>query len=551
MLVLDIVLVAALTGFVLAWWARTASARRLFLFLTAGVALAAGLWGVIDDRWQAGVGVGVALLFLIVTIVASIRNRKPGGAPFISGTVFALLAVAGAWTIYMFPIANLPAPSGPYSVGVRTFELSDPDRLGVFQAQDGEARRLLIRTWYPADPEEGAQRARYFSEAEADTTAHGLGQLVQFPPLLSYLKHVRTNSFEDAPLAADAASLPTVIYSHGYVSFLGQNTALMEELASHGYAVYSIQHTDDSSATVFPNGDVIPMDPALFEEREETDDTEEASSAAIQALVGVTFEERLNAHLNGRDELLARAERIVAQSTAVWLHDRIFFLDQLENGSVPQDVAEIVAASELSRTGHMGMSFGGSTAGAVCMIDARCVAGVNLDGLDYHYLAFNADMPVPFLMFHSDLNTLAQLMGAEPSGPLSSFNEFSYERFESAGMRDDIYRLQLKGAVHLGLSDFSLFMRRPVRDSMLGSAPADVLVQSQNDFVRGFFDKHLRGADNGFPQDQYAQYEDWIEPLDNSDLRAWWRSMTVQDREAIERRIEAFRPDEEFYERSR
>ena len=91
-----------------------------------------------------------------------------------------------------------------------------------------------------------------------------------FAPLLTYLKHAPTNAYEDAPLLAGAKELPTLFYSHGYGSFLSQNSALMEDLASHGYVVYSVQHTYDSSATVFPDGSVAFTDPALIKEMQES-----------------------------------------------------------------------------------------------------------------------------------------------------------------------------------------------------------------------------------------------------------------------------------------
>ncbi|GIR72129.1 MAG: hypothetical protein CM15mP74_33800 [Halieaceae bacterium] len=39
----------------------------------------------------------------------------------------------------------------------------------------------------------------------------------------------------------------------------------MEELASHGYIVYSVAHTYDGPEGVFPNGDPIPEDDKLWE----------------------------------------------------------------------------------------------------------------------------------------------------------------------------------------------------------------------------------------------------------------------------------------------
>ena len=177
----------------------------------------------------------------------------------------------------------------------------------------------------------------------------------------------------------------------------------------------------------------------------------------------------------------------------------------------------------------------------MCVVDPRCAAGVNLDGGDFHSTPLNADMPQPFLMFYADFDAFYRRLGMVPGAIGHSFNDFAYERFDRAGEREDIHRLQLKGTVHLGLSDFSWFMRRPARDVLLGTAPAAVMLGAQNDFVRAFFDKYLRGFDNGFPAQQYERYQSWAEPYDNGALRVWWRSLPEPQRTAYEGRIEALK----------
>jgi predicted dienelactone hydrolase len=390
--------------------------------------------------------------------------------------------------------------------------------------------------WYPAQSVAGLERRRYFDPIETTHTARSFGELFRFPPLLTYLKHVRTHSYEDAPLLAGASNLPTVIYSHGYTMFLSQNTALMEELASHGYVVYSIQHTYDSSTTVFPNGDIAPIDPDLVEQT-----LAELGSVPEAMLKGYTsreFDDRLAGQLQHARNTIEDQERII-QSAAIWVADRLFVHDQLQQRAVPAGVVDIVNASKLDRVGEIGMSFGGSTTGAICIIDARCAAGVNLDGGDFHFAPFNADMPRPFLMFHSDIRGLYRSVNVEPNGSERSFNDFSYERLQNAGELRDVHRLQLRGAAHLGFSDFPLFMRSPVRDPLLGTTPEAVMIGAQNDFVRGFFDKYLRGVANEFPQAQFEKYQGWALPYDNKPVRDWWLSKSDAEREELQARIDA------------
>lgn len=536
MLLVDVLLIAALAVFIVVWWWQQCPARSAVLLATAAIALIVGLIAVLDDRWQAGAGGVVACIMLFALLLGRWRRKASRGLPFISGTLFVLLGAITVAVLVLFPVFPLTEPTGEYRVGVRTFQLRDASRLGVFRARADEPRRLLVRVWYPAADVANLKRRQYFSEQEAQTTARDRGASFGFPSLFTYLKHVRTNSYEDAPLLTGASRLPVIFYSHGYTSFLGQHTALMEDLASHGYVVFSVQHTFDSGSTVFPNGDVAPVDPAMIEDLRQAY-AEGPPASQVRALTATALDDRLDGQLQNRVDAIGRGSRTVVQSAAVWVADRIFVHDQLQKETVPESIADIVAASDFASVGEMGMSFGGSTAGAVCMIDRRCASGVNLDGWDIHFTAFDAQIPVPFMMLHSDLGNFYRLVGASAAGELRSYNEFSYEKIAAAGARDDVYRLQLNGAQHSGLSDFSLFIRRPLRDSLFGKAPSRVLIGAQRELVRGFFDRHLRGMAGSFPQPQMAAYEGWVSRVDNTSLRGWWAAKTDAERSSIEGRI--------------
>jgi len=533
----DILLIVAIVGFLGAWWIRGLPSRGKWLIGFAVLAIAASLWGVLDDRWQAGVGLVVSLVFLASLATGRYWGKRTG-VPYVSGPLLTLLGLAAIVPLILFPVWRLPAPSGPHPVGVRTFELEDASRLGVFTKADAP-RRLLVRVWYPAEPAAGASSRYYFDSGETRTTARTMGGLLGFGPLLTYMKHVRTNAYEDAQLLAGAKALPTIFYSHGYTSFLAQNSALFEDLASHGYVVYSVQHTGDSSATQFADGTVVDIDPALLEEsKKDADDDSETRKAMVQGATGETFDERLAGQLKYAEDSLARNDRIRVQSPRTWVADQIFVHDRLQAGEVPEAIRPIAAACDLTRTGEMGMSFGGATAGVVAMLDPRCVAAINMDGGDYHFLAFNADMPVPLLMLHSDRSGLYSAMGVTPKGEPRSFNDFSYETFAHAGQQENVYRVEIKDSQHLGLSDFTLFMRRPLRDALLGSTPTDVMIGAQNDLVREFFDKFLRGKQNEFPVAQFKKYADWVVPYKNTGLSEWWLAKSEGERAEVEQRID-------------
>jgi len=487
-----------------------------------------GVLAIYDDRWQAAVAVLVALLILLVIVIHRFRGARPRtGTPWISGPFLTLLGVFAFLAFYFFPVTDLPAPSGQYPVGVQDFELVDESRKGVIAAGPEEPRRLLVRVWYPADDITGIEARHYFEGAEVDSTAVALGRFINAEFAFKYLKHSKTNSYPAAPLHGGFKGLPVVIYSHGYTSFAGQNTALMEELASHGYAVYSIQHTYDSAPTVFPNGDVVDSDPQLMVDM--MAEVAKPSEAMTRGFIGSTLQERREGQIQAHTEAIAANQRLAARSTRIWTDDRKFVLDQLEAEAVPESVKEIVAASDFLRTGQMGMSFGGSTTGEVCMLDPRCAAGVNLDGGDFHFSPFGQNIPVPFLMFYSDFRQIAAAFGGDKDAPGHGFNDFSYERPETAGLRDDMVRLMVNRVTHLGVSDFSLFMRTPLRNPLFGSIDSAAIIQIQNDFVRGFFDTWVRGVKTDFPAAQFSAHSDWVDRDSTTPVREWWLSEHPED----------------------
>ncbi|MEM6539141.1 MAG: hypothetical protein AAF668_15605 [Pseudomonadota bacterium] len=535
-MLIDFVVLACVVAAVVIWCFRVGRLPLLIVTIGGIVGAAYGVW---IGRWQVGAGVPLFAVLLLLLLVIGRRYFAGRGVPVLSGGLALLLAALPAVLIYAFPIADLPKPDGQYKVGVRTFELRDPERLGVMAAAPDAPRRLLVRVWYPADAtalDADAAPAAYFSDLEAQTTATALGESLSFPPLISHLKLVSTNSYTDAPLLDTRAPLPVVIYSHGFGSFLAQNTALMEHLASHGYAVYSIQHTYDSAPTVFPNGDVLPTDPALLAPPSD----ESGSEEGVPPFIGVPdTAERFVSRIADQQRAYGENSRLAVVSAQTWFDDVRFVLDQLQAGAVPQTVREIVAASTFEKVAVTGMSFGGSTAGGVCWVDRRCAVGINMDGLDYHIAGFGKTMPVPFLLLHGDLKEFSELLGLPSENDPQSFNEFSYGRYEREDRQTNIERHSIKGALHLGYSDFMLFLRRPFRDSLLGSTPADVMISLQNKMVKGFIDQHLLGRQETATGSLTEEEKEWVLPISDDAVPDWWESLSEPERARVEAQIEA------------
>lgn len=117
----------------------------------------------------------------------------------------------------------------------------------------------MITFWYPADPPpaEAVLAAWLDDRFAADSNweaalaawgASGADALWTkvFPRLVSH-------RYCGAPLASGAAKCPVVIHSHGLSGTRQLSSQIAEELASHGYVVVAMDHTD-CWGTEFPDG---------------------------------------------------------------------------------------------------------------------------------------------------------------------------------------------------------------------------------------------------------------------------------------------------------
>lgn len=146
---------------------------------------------------------------------------------------------------FSVPPADAPelAARGVNSVGVRTIELRNPGQPDIlnFDKATGKAplydRPLKVEIWYPAlIPSGTAERTEYEMKlpglaANKDTS--GKPQTISIPG----------KALRDAPPAA-GQSYPLVIISHGYPGSRYFLSYLSENLASKGYVVAAIDHTD-------------------------------------------------------------------------------------------------------------------------------------------------------------------------------------------------------------------------------------------------------------------------------------------------------------------
>jgi predicted dienelactone hydrolase len=141
------------------------------------------------------------------------------------------------------PLPNAPELSwrGEYSVGVRTIDFVHKNQVDVLRSKDGVDPRydrpLKAEVWYPAVLPAGMQEIATYEQVM------GLSNNPK-RPLIPFT--FKGRALRDAPPLRTDSAFPLVIVSHGYPGSRLIFTYLTENLASKGYVVISIDHTEST-----------------------------------------------------------------------------------------------------------------------------------------------------------------------------------------------------------------------------------------------------------------------------------------------------------------
>jgi predicted dienelactone hydrolase len=154
------------------------------------------------------------------------------GAAFVALQTLSF-TVSAAQTLYKpFPHDVMPelSDSGQFTVGVRTVEVAYPEMVPDLMKGMAE-RSLTLEVWYPA--EKGSALASYSNETRS-------GKRFE----------IQANAYRDAAIAKSNEKYPVIVISHGYTGYRTLMYYLGEHLASHGYVVAAIDHTDSTNEEV-------------------------------------------------------------------------------------------------------------------------------------------------------------------------------------------------------------------------------------------------------------------------------------------------------------
>jgi predicted dienelactone hydrolase len=265
-----------------------------------------------------------------------------------------------------------------------------------------------------------------------------------------------------------AKKFPVLLFAPGQGNLPLEYSALIEDVASHGYIVAGILPTSGSGFTVLSSGRVVLEQPA-----------------------------RVGLHPGkGFKAQMAAMQASIERSVHLWSADMMFVLDRLQklNSSAASPLA---GHFDFTRVGVFGHSQGGAASLQAAKDDSRVRAAFDLDGMMTMDFA-RSGVQKPVAVMNSDMIPIQ----AMARNPLMSYD--SVLRAATPG-----YHLRLAGSVHFFESDYGLLpflpasaeLNAPVHPSspfrlrmpLVGSIdPARALTITEK-YVEAFFGEYLQG----------------------------------------------------------
>jgi predicted dienelactone hydrolase len=400
-------------------------------------------------RWQM-VPLYALSVIAILTSIPAFSKKQTGSdksaQPLRVIISLGLLAVATALPI-LLPVPAIPAPSGPYQVGTRIYELTDEARKEIYSGKD-EARRFVIQVWYPAEINEMDERAPWMASAEIFAPA--IASYIDMPAFfLDHLALVKIPAYKEATIAPTDEGYPVILFSHGWNGFNAQNTGQALELASHGYVVVGVQHTYGAVVTVFEDGTIAQNNPKALPSGAPDDEYDKA------------------AHLLSDQ----------------WAGDMGYALDFLDNENNNAN-SPFHDSLDLSLIGVYGHSTGGGAAIQFCGTDTRCKTLLGQDPFM---------RPVAYEIMEDGITQPSFFMFSQVWADNSdSLNNRLFRPFY-ANSTDAYGAVYIEGSAHYDFADLPLLSPLTPQLGLKGPINGKRVTDIVNDYLLSFFDMALKG----------------------------------------------------------
>lgn len=387
-------------------------------------------------RWQMiPAYISPVILILCYLLAGRKKGFRSSGIFIVKTSLLCIyLSVAVALPLLM-PVFSFEEPTGPHRVGTKLYHWVDHQRNEPYSKNPNDRRELMVQIWYPAAEKSKGDPEPYIRNI--NELSKGLEKTLSIPAFaFSHMELVKSHSFMDLQLSDSENHYPILLFSHGFNGFRNQNTFQVEELASQGYIVLSIDHTFDAAATVFPGGRTAYVQPINL--------TDEGDS-----------------HIK------------------LWEEDVSFVLSQIEKLNQNDETGFFTGRLDTSRIGMFYHSYGGATAAQILAKDSRVKAAINMDGTFYGKIFPENGIGKPFL-----------LMSAEEPDEADPYEV--RERY-GRGLAGGGMSMLIPHTDHTSFTDLHLFS--PVLQSP-GENPKEVH-RIINEFSLAFFDQYVKQKDDG------------------------------------------------------
>ncbi|PWY81586.1 PAF acetylhydrolase family protein [Aspergillus sclerotioniger CBS 115572] len=249
----------------------------------------------------------------------------------------------------------LPSGTGPCDVTLQASELVDQSRIDPFDPKGGK-RSIMITTFTPVNCG-SVLPTSYIPNATAQYEDNFFQSFGIAPGTFESFR-IQTQTQQPSSLQANH---PVVLFSPALGTSRLMYTSLLQDIASNGFAVISVDHPYDANIVEFPNG---------------------------RTVLGIL------------ENTTTNAQYTFAMNVRV--QDMIFLLNQTHNATVLRDIFPLSRKApnllSLDRVTIMGHSLGGATAAQTILLDNRFVGGINLDGSLWGSVV-DKGLSSPFLLF--------------------------------------------------------------------------------------------------------------------------------------------------------
>lgn len=367
------------------------------------------------------------------------------------------------------PTFALPPPTGKSLIGTTRWAITDSSRDEIFAP--GSKHDVEVVAWYPAQSP-SPRPAPYLGDRMEEVLS--FARLARLGDAFNGLASVKTHATIDAEPARTPARFPVIVFQHGYTGLPTSHTALMEDLASHGWAVLNVIHPYEATGAMLVDGRVVTFT-----------DEKNAMRAPITDVLnewgpeGPTMDKITAAATDAEKETLMRGYLSTLKHTndvvKRWTLDVKYVLDHLPAGG------RLNGKLDLNRLGIAGHSMGGVAGANFCVEDRRCKAALNLDGIPQYGAMIDTPMPAPFLMVYSGR---AGRAGA---------SDIIYKRSASKYIRVDV-----QDTLHLDFTDMN-YWGGPLRQrGAYGKIDPSRAAEVTRLVVREFFAQEILGRPSAF-----------------------------------------------------